>query len=528
MNNTDRQNDTSVMLGIGDVEAYADKQAIAALAAYDPQNRIYSAYLNFNGNAPTLDIETIESWGQTAQNNIESLLSANDAIRQQVNCDDLIGMIYQCIANNINTEYKLQFNNFGEQRNKNITLKKAKALIEDFNKQINIHAIIREAIEIAYLEGNYFCILRNYDTNWEVDYIPLGVGEMAGYRANGEPVLLVNVNKLKTALSKTYKKTKSGKALLYEDLDRDIKATYPDEVYKAYKNGERYAVIPTEYSGVVRVNNFGRAYGLSPLFRGLEDQVMLDNFRNADEACAKAKAKKIIHQKLRSQVLGADGSRKGFDVMAYAHSQLMTAFKNNTVVYTSPAAVEAVEYVEPKVEDVSVEKINFYRTKVLTSLGVAFMAPSTQITSTVAALNLKQLMRQIDRISEQVGHMLEQFYATLLDVNGIGLEYVPTITVMNAELMETSTRVELAKLLYSTFSASRATTFKLAGIDLTDEKLKREDENKEKLDEVFIPYGTSYTKSADDGGDAGRPAGTGDDVDLDKQSDDKGNNEVKE
>ena len=124
--------------------------------------------------------------------------------------------------------------------------------------------------------------------------------------------------------------------------------------------------------------------------------------------------------------------------------------------------------------------------------------------------------------------MLELFYATLLEVNGIGLEYVPTITVMNAELMEMSTRVDLAKLLYSTFSASRETTFKLAGIDLTDEKLKREDENKEKLDEVFIPYGTSYTKSADDGGDAGRPAGTGDDVDLDKQSDDKGNNEVKE
>ena len=81
---------------------------------------------------------------------------------------------------------------------------------------------------------------------------------------------------------------------------------------------------------------------------------------------------------------------------------------------------------------------------------------------------------------------------------------------------------EYKTLLYAKFNCSRETAFGLIGINLEDEKNKREQENKDNLSEIFIPYGTSYTKSGDD-----NKAGRNPDKDSknpDKQIEDKTRN----
>ena len=177
-----------------------------ALASHDPQNTLYSAYLNLTGTANTLTVSQIETYAENAQSDLDKVVSLNNIIRKQVNIDDLIGMVVQSVTNNINTEYTLSYKNFGTVKSKNNTLNKVRELVNDFNEQIKIKRVIRQAVELVYMEGNYNCMLRNNGENWAVDFLPLGVCEMSGYEDNGRPVVLVNMASIKEALQKTMQK----------------------------------------------------------------------------------------------------------------------------------------------------------------------------------------------------------------------------------------------------------------------------------------------------------------------------------
>lgn len=488
-----------------------------AMSTYDPKNRNYSAYLNFNGTANTITQSLLDGYAEGAQTNLTNIMAINNIIRKEINLDDIIGMVVQAITNNINTEYTLSYDIPSEQKPKPKLLKKTKDLIEDFNRQINIEQLIYDSIELTYCEGNYICLLRNNKENWWLDYLPLGVAEISGYRENGKPVVLINIATLKEVLQKTMIKSKNGKPLFFKDADEEIKNNYPKEVYDAFKSKETYAKLPVDYTGVVRINNRSRKYGLSPIFRALSPMITLRDFQNADTAGAKAKSKKIIHQVLRREVLGGDGQKKGFDIMCYAHGEFMKAFVNDTVVYTSPAAVEKIVYVEPKTEDISSDKISEYRNRVLTSLGISFLANDGSDTASSATISLKQLLQSIDKISHQVEDMIEGFYETLLISNNIDLMYKPTIKIIDSEMLEMDLRIELAKLLYSTFSCSRETALSTLGISVADEKAKREIENEDGLNEIFTPYPTAYNT-----------AGDSEDDDIGRPSDKKSNNPEKQ
>lgn len=250
----------------------------------------------------------------------------------------------------------------------------------------------------------------------------------------------------------------------------------------------------------------------------------LEAFQNADTASAKSKAKKIIHQILRKEVMGSDGQRKGLDIMAYAHQEFMKAFANPTVAYTSPAAVEKITYVEPAAQDVSDDKIEVYRKRVLASLGVSFLTGDGVSSASIANISLKQLMKQINAISRQVEHMLEGFYRTLLTVNGYDLIYMPDIRIIDSEMLEEDMKIELAGLLYNTFACSRETCLDVLGFDLEDEKAKREAENGDNLSDIFVPYPTSYNTSGSEA--VGRPEGTDDETE-EKRLNDGARNELK-
>jgi len=490
-----------------------------ALSTYDPGNKIFSRYLNFTGTNFLEDVtlKDIEYLGQNPQTNLEKTKKINEIIRKQINIDDLVGMVVQSIDNNINTNYKLSWKDFDGQRNKLKMLARARKIIEDFNYQINIEQLIVDSIELTYCEGTYICVLRNNDRNWVIDYYPLGVAEISGYSQNGQPVVLVNIPELKNALRDVMIKTKKGKSLFFDDVETEIKNSYPKEVYEAYKAKERYAKLDVAYTGVIRINNRGRKYGLSPIFRSLPAVIMLKRFQAADAADAKSKEKKIIHQKLRKEVMGTDYSKKGLEEMAFAHQQLCASWKNNVVLYSSPPAVESILYVEPKTTEIDKDKIYLYRNKVLSSLGVAFLTNDGSQTASTANISLQQLLQCINKISEQVERMIENFYRTVLKENNIPDEYIPKISIIDSEMLEMNLRMELSKLLYATFGCSRETTLGMLDIDLADEKAKRMKENEDNLDEVFMPYGTSYTTSGDDG-DAGRPKEDPKEVkDLDKQ-----------
>ena len=294
----------------------------SAFSRYNPDNQQYSTYLkDISTYSDKITPEMLDSLADMPQSDLDKILSINRIIRTYINKDDIIGKTVESIETNVNTEIKLSYNNVVQGRNKLKKLDDVKKLIDDFNEQINVKNLIKVSIPTTYAEGTYIVYLRHESNGkYIVEYYPLGVVEISDYNVNGNPVVLFNIQELRARLTKVYKKNKKNKSLFFDTMEEEVKANYPTEVYKAFNEKEKYAKLNVLYTGVLRIGNQNRKYGLSPIFRALKPTTMLETFEQSDRINSKAKAKKIIFQKMRKEVMGQDGTRKGFEEMAYAHS----------------------------------------------------------------------------------------------------------------------------------------------------------------------------------------------------------------
>jgi hypothetical protein len=84
--------------------------------------------------------------------------------------------------------------------------------------------------------------------------------------------------------------------------------------------------------------------------------------------------------------------------------------------------------------------------------------------------------------------------------------------------MSAEIKNQLIEILFSKMNLSYATTLGILGLDIDDEKQKRERENKEGFDKIFTPRATSYTSTGNDKG--GKPSGNTLNPDNTQQQDD--------
>ena len=477
-------------------DAITDKWLVNAVAGYDATNQKYSAYLkDGTSSSDKLTPEYIDELAENTQSDLKKVQIINSIARKEINKDGIVGKTVECVTANINTETKVSYDNEITGRNKTKQLQQVKDFIGTFNKTINTKRLIRNSIPTTFVEGNYICYLRHEDNKYKVDYYPLGVCEISDYDVNGDPVVLFNIKELRGRLQKVYRKNKKNKALFFKNMEDEVKANYPQEVYDAFVAKEDYAKLDVKYTGVIRINNLNRKYGLTPIFRAFKDMLMLDTFDNADRVNSKAKAKKIIHQKLRKEVMGTELNKKGFEDMAYAHDNFMAAFKQSTVVVTTPPTVESITYVEPKIELTAIDTVNNYRSRVLAALGIGFLMDSGSQSVSTADISVTQLLRTINMISEQLEDILQKWYKQILIDNHLPVEYCPTIKVIDSEALDFEMRKDLASTLYTIFNGSMSTSLELLGIDVNDEKEKRIKENDENYEEIFKCRQTAYTSS---------------------------------
>lgn len=498
-----------------------------AVAAYDPENKQYSAYLTISASSETLTVDRIDELARGLQSSLTNIQTVNGIIQNYINKDDLIGITYDAIESNVNTEFKCNFTQFPEQRNKSKQVKYAREVIEDFNNQINVRSILRAAIPMTYAEGTYIMYLRQKDENYIIDYYPLGIAEISDYLSNGQPVVLINMSKLKSALSKSMLKDKKNKALFFENQETEVQNNYPEEVYQAYKNGDTYAKLDVDHCGVIRIGNMGKKYGVSPLFRALKPALMLETFDSSDRVNAKAKAKKIVWQQLDPALLGPNGDRKGFAEQATAHDNLLRAWKQNTVLVTTPPCVKSIQYVEPKVEMTNIETVKQYRNREMAALGISFLNTDGQQTVSTAKVSLDQLMKNIGKIAEQIEDVLRRWYRIRLIDAGIDPIYCPEIKISTTEMMSMDMKKSVAQFLFTTLGLSYETIVPMFGLDPENEFQKRQAEKEAGYEEVFTPRQTSYTTSGNSTGtgdgdsNSGRPKGE----ETDKQAYDQQRNE---
>lgn len=471
---------------------YEENIMWSAIENYDRSKGLYSAYLADKTDNSVLTPEYIDELANGIQTDMKKVLSVNAIIRNSIMTNDIIGKTYESIESNVNTDIKLSYGNTSNMKEK--TLKEVKSKIDIFNKQIRLKQLIKESIPLTYAEGNYILCLRTNGINYIVDHYPIGVATISQYTYGGKNVVEIDIEELKTRLKKTYSKTKKNKAIFFENIEKDIQANYPKEVYTAYKNKEKTVRLDTKYTGVMRIGNLGRAYGVSPILRALKSSLMLSNFENSDYTNTKAKAKKIIHQVMRKETMGADLNKSGITQTIKAHDDLMQAWKNKTVVYTSTPQVEKIVYVEPKVDDTSAEKINIYRSKIMSTLGVGFIDSNNSSFST-GKISLDQLLKTINSISQQLEDIIQGFYEVLFENENIDFEYLPTLQILDSEAMDFAMKKELADLLYSKLNCSLESSLGVFGYNIEDEKYKRITENNDGISDIFTPRLTSYTAS---------------------------------
>lgn len=484
-----------------------------AIASYDPENKQYSTYLKISASSETLTVDRIDELARGLQSSLTNVQTVNGIIRNYINKDDLIGITYDAIEANVNTEFKCSFAQFPEQRNKTKQVNYAREVIDDFNTQINVRSLLRAAIPMTYAEGTYITYLRQKDENYIVDYYPLGIAEISDYLSNGQPVVLINMSKLKSALSKSMLKDKKNKALFFENQETEIQNNYPDEVYQAFKNGDTYAKLDVDHCGVIRIGNMGQKYGVSPLFRALRPALMLETFDTSDRVNAKAKAKKIIWQQLDPALMGPNNDKKGFAEQVTAHDNLLRAWKQNTVLVTTAPYVKDIKYVEPKVEMTNIETVKQYRNREMAALGISFLNTDGQQTVSTAKVSLDQLMKNIGKIAEQIEDVLKRWYRIRLEDAGVDQMYCPDVKVSTTEMMGMEMKKAIAQFLFTTLNCSYKTAYEYMGLHAEDELRKRQAETEEGYDDVFVARQTSYTSTGNTGGGGdsdkktGRPKG---------------------
>ena len=475
--------------------SYAKRKKEAAIL-YDPQNRMYQTYLNDTESSDSLTFSDLENLAIAPQNDLTKTLRIISICRWFVNKNDIIGLTAESIENNINTDFRMSF----------ITPKKgvftpkevdqARILINDFNLKINLPKLITRCVTQTFIDGTFVACMRRVahgdEFDYVVDFYPLGVAIISDYDVADDPYVLIDIARLRAALQKSYPKNKKKKGLFFDNMDEEVKANYPPEVYEAYKNKEQYAKLDIESTCVVRIGNQNRKYGLSPIFRALYPALMLEAFDDADRSNAKARAKKIIAQLMNKEILGEDYDRDTYEDQAYAHQSLLESWKQKTVVATLPPTVKAIQYVEPRVDMTNIETVNYYRQRVMSTLGISFLMDGAASAS-VANISLKQLMRRINRISKQLEYGLEKWYRAVLKDNGMNPALAPQISIIDSEMMDTSIKLDLVNALFGKLNCSYETAFETLGLSIEDEKARRERENNEKLEEVFAPRLTPYT-----------------------------------
>ena len=368
------------------------------------------------------------------------------------------------------------------------------------------------AITSTYDEGNCIQYLRSKKSkgiyHHVIDKYPLGVAIISDYSLNSIPYVLIDTTELTNRLQKSTLKNKKNKPLFFKNTTEEIKNNYPKEVIDAYVSREKYAVLDIRRTGVNRFGNLGRAYGISPVFKALKPKIMLDNCDKSDSVNAKAKAKKIITQIMRKETMGSSYEKKGLEDMAYAHTCLMAAWANPTVVYTPPPCVEKIAYVEPTVELTNESTVKQYRSRITSALGISFLNTDGQQTVSTANVSIKQLMRTLNKIAERQEIILQRWYEVILTEEGVPIDYCPTPHILDAELLEFEMKKDLAEFLYSKLNCSFRTAYETLDMDFNDELERRKVESDAGVNEVFVPHPTSYNSSGNEENLGGRSSNT--------------------
>lgn len=472
---------------------------------FKTDNHLINKILTDEESQYSITMEELNQLAQGTQNSLPKIQTVNSLIKYYANKNDLVGIVIGTIENNVNTNFKISYPNLPENvKKKNKLKEKVDGLISNFIDNVDLKRQIRKEGVSTFTQGTYFTYLRsNLDGTYGIVTYPLGLVDFTDYTKDGDLVLYMDMNKLRSMLQKTqskYKTIKSNFITFSDDIGDEIQKNYPPEVYDAYVNKYKWAILDPTRTGVHRINELDGIYGVSPIFKALGALLMLETIEKIDRENILSKSKKIIHQKIRKELMGSDGQKtKNFAELNYAQTELVKAMGQKVVIYTSPAYVEEVSIIEPKAELTDQQVIIGYRNQVLNSLGISFLSNDSKSSFNSVQVSVDELLKTVNKIvQEQFGITLNKYIKVICQENNVDKSYIPVLDIEKSELLSDENRLKLVEILYSKLGISYKSIFELLGRDYNTEVERRKTENEQDMDAIFISHPTSYTISGDD------------------------------
>ncbi|NFT08588.1 hypothetical protein FDF26_16245 [Clostridium botulinum] len=490
--------DNKTVESIWDTDKYIEK------AQYDAEKikHIYSSVLDNESTTSVTTMDELTSLAQNTQNSDSKINKINGIVKYYINKEDLIGRVVETIENNINTNYTINYPYKPKKAKEKKIIEELKITIDNFNKQINIPNLIAENARNTYTEGNnIYYLMGNKDIGYSVVNYPLDMINITSMKIDDDNIISFKVSELANRINKTkstFKNLKSNKLIDIEDvISNEIKRDYPEEVYDAYISKDRIALLNPQKVGLTRINQLKGLYGLTPIFKSLVPQLLLETIDKSDQKVLIQKTKKIYFQSTRKEILE---DPKIIEKTGYAQASLLKAMGNETIVYSAMPFVEDLKLIEPKIDLTDSNVKSNYKLRILEALGISFISSESSTSITTTKINYNELLKVINRITKQLESTINKYYQFIAVENGFPIEVSPTIKIEDTQLLDLESRMKLIETLYSKVSLSYDTVLKLLGYDYETEKNKRIKENEEKVDEdVFYPHCTSFTISGKEG-----------------------------
>ena len=418
------------------------------------KNSKYSTHFNQNFNVDgSPDTISLESIFNNPQDNIENIVGYSKYCYRKYG---IITRVVNIVRDFGTTNIKLSYPTKD---------KKIKKCIDDYNDRININQLISDFNYELALTGNLAC----YDRDGvRVDIYPIN---------KIEPVPLVVDNKQIIAYkndSNIYNFNDYG-----DEINNEIDNAYPPEILEGMKSGKSRIILNSDnaYFGKINCSQY-ESYGMSIILPAFEDLAHKNLLKEAEKATANDVIDKIMLIKI------GDKDNKPNRQLINDYTDLLNGLKGS-VRLTVPYYVD-VSYVEPETSIFQDDKFVEVDTDILNALGVSLSLIRGESGGNYAEgmINFSGLTKTIENIQKPIKTILNGLYRAELKRKGFNAENAPKVEFGDV-VIDKEAKLGLVKELFTTAGLPYRLLYEESGYDFDSIKIMREQENEEKIEDVF-------------------------------------------
>lgn len=445
------------------------------------KNSKYSTHFNTNFNIDgSPSSVTLESIFNAPQDNIKDIIGYSKYCYRKYG---IISRVVNIVRDFGTTNLRLNYPTKNE---------KVKKCIEEYNKQIDVYKLISDfAYELA-LTGNLAC----YDRGTRVDIYPIH---------KVQPIPLIVDNKQLIAYKNDEIEMNFND---YGDkINKAIEQAYPKEIIDGMKKGQQLIPLNSDFAYFGKINSSQyESYGMSIILPAFEDLAQKSLLKEAE----KATANDIIEKIMLIQV--GDKDNKPSMKLINDYNNLLNGMKG-AVRMTVPYYVD-IKYVEPQTAIFGSEKFIEVDTDILNTLGISLSLIRGESGGNYSEgiINFSGLVKTIQNIQRPIKEILNGLYKAELKRKGFKVEQAPTVEFGDI-VIDKDAKLALLQELFTTAGLPYQMLYEESGYDFDAIKLMREQENEEKVEEIFklrsLPFSGVQTEeneeTTDKKDEGGRP-----------------------